>query len=269
MQFSKMGKMEKNFLQVEQIDNYLSGKLSEEERAEVNRRLAEDSEFRDLFDEIELLRKGIRRTGARSTKEEKLEKLAMATSESDRNIHFEKPKAKQVSLFQYANQYKLAIAAAITLIVVSWFALTTITTSNPEDLFKENFTAYTAPNGSTRGDRSEAMEGMAAAYADYSAGNYAGAARGFEGSMSESTNIEKDKFYLGNSYLSIGDAEKAVELFTEVIDQNGPLKILATWYLGLSYLQLDEVGKAKASFKSVVEADAEKADEAREILRKL
>ena len=258
--------MEKDFLQIEQIDNYLSGKLSDEERMEVNRLLAEDAQFRILFDEIETLREGIRKSGAKTTIEAKLEKLADLDENQNPFANETRKEAKQVSILEYFGRYKMAIAATITIVAVRCFAITTICSSSPCELFYENFTAYAITNCATRGEATQKLSGLAAAYDSYAIGQYSQAIGDFNASMSESTNLEKDKFYLGNAYLASGEAQKAVELFNEVIKEEGPLQILATWYMGLSYLKLDDIKNARTSFEKVVAADAEKSLEAKLIL---
>ena len=269
--------MKEKLFELEQVDKYLSGSLNKAEADEINQRMVEDAEFRKLVDDVEILREGIQQSAAKTSLETKLETLSdtllmdeplkaapglsQPSEESKNHI------ARERSFGDFFSQYKLAIAATLAFLIVTYFALTSVITPDPTALYAENFEPY-AYQSVTRGDVA-ASDNTAAAYALYANGQYAEAAAAFERLIPDSENALKDKFYLGNAYLSAGEAQKAIPLFKEIIQESDSMKALAQWYLGLSYLKTDNVEAAKEAFEQVKAAGQIHAEDATRILKQL
>ena len=269
--------MKEKFLELEQVDKYLSGLLNEQETEQLNLRMVEDESFRKLVDDVEIIREGIKKSGAKSSLETKLdllddtllmdEPIEAALGEHSLGEESKNNRSHQRTLGEFFSQYKLAIAASVTLLLIAYFALTTIITPSPTELFADNFEPYAYQN-ITRGDVA-VIDQTTAAYAMYANGEYMEAANLFEKLIPESQNALRDKFYLGNAYLASGEAQKAITVFEEVIQESDSMKTLAQWYLGLSYLEANDVESAKATFELVEAAGEFHAEDAEKILKKL
>jgi TolA-binding protein len=269
--------MKEKILQLEQVDKYLSGLLNEQETEQLNLRMLEDEAFRKMVDDVEIIKEGIKKSGAKSSLETKLdlldntllmdEPVEAALGQERHGEESKNNRSHQSTLGEFFGQYKLAIAASLTLLLVAYFALTTILSPSPTELFAENFEPYAYQNV-TRGDV-DITDKSAAAYAMYANGQYLEATTLFEALIPESQNVLRDKFYLGNAYLASGEAQKAITIFKEVIQESDSMKTLAQWYLGLSYLEANDADAAKAAFEQVEAAGEFHAEDAATILKKL
>jgi len=106
------------------------------------------------------------------------------------------------------NRYKIAIAAAVSLVVVVWFALNPFGTLSGPELFAEHFEPYPNVIGMTRGINQQQVDERTAAYMAYDRGDYAQAVDVFGKILPGSDDQTLDLFYLGNAYLAIGNNEK-------------------------------------------------------------
>ena len=284
--------MENRFSNMEKIDRYINGQLRDDENAEMRQRIAEDEGFRKLFDDLEIMAEGIRKSAAETSVEEKLAKLKQTVHleegfetdkstndpEANEEIKLAPPETEDpqsdntfVLRFPVAEifyRYKVAIAATVSLVVVAWFALNQLIPVSEEKLFAENFVPYPSTSGSTRGN-TENDNSRDKAHLAYASENYALAVGFFEELKLQSDFSLTDRFYLGNAYLVLGDGEKAVETFSMVVAEGNGLKVLAQWYLGLSYLQLGDTDNTVEVLSEVRDAGVEKSEEAGEILKKL
>jgi len=135
---------------IDKIDRYIQGLSSDKEKSEIQKRMAEDKEFRNLFDDIEIMTEGFRRSGASSTLEEKLELLEKTLNEEDEDNPEEEEKDPKIIIFWYQQPFVRAIAAGIALVAVAWFALGPLGSVSNQELFAENFSPYPNTYGSTR-----------------------------------------------------------------------------------------------------------------------
>ncbi len=287
--------MENRFLNMEKIDRYINGQLSDDENAEMRQRIAEDESFRKLFDDMEIITDGIRKSAASSSVEEKLAKLKETIhleedTEIEESTHegiadeeeqirlepteIQYPQAGKTIVLGFPvaeiiNRYKIAIAAAVSLVVVAWFALNPFGTLSGPELFAEHFEPYPNVIGMTRGADQQQVDQRTAAYMAYDQGDYAQAVEVFGKILPESDDQTLDLFYLGNAYLAIGNNEKAVAAFKEVVEAQTGLTINAKWYLGLSYLNSGELESAKEVFGELAELGKDYSEDAEEILDNL
>lgn len=283
------GENKNKSVDMEMIDRYLRGEVSEDEKAKISQQIAEDQEVRELFDDMEIMAEGIRSSATDSSVEEKLavlsatihleEDMEADPSEADEESEPEIQKSSDpqsdntiVVKFPIADliyRYKVAIAASVALVAVSWFAIDPFASSTGPELFVEHFKAY--PNdivGVTRGADQQVDE-RGEAYLAYDQGDYAKAVDIFSRVWENSNNETLDLFYLGNAYLMIGSSEKAIASFKMVADAQSGLTLDAKWFLGLSYLQTEELDKAKVVFSELAELGKDYAEDAEEILDEL
>ena len=177
--------MEKSYLDIDKIERYIKGVSDGVEMDEVRSRLAMDEEFRMLFDDMEIMTEGLRRSGKNSTLEEKIENLDKLLDEEvsdpdDEPEEFTEEEIKPtIIVLWYQRPYLRAIAAGFALLIVAWFAIGPFSNVTEEELFADNFVPYSPLNNSTRGV-STASEIRDKANSAYENGNYASAVTFFE-----------------------------------------------------------------------------------------
>ncbi len=277
--------MEDKLIQIELIDRFVSGLLSEDENTRVKHRLAEDEDFRKLFDDMEIMTEGIRNSGAESTLEEKLVKLegqlildndyeneAIAVELSNQEgekTDLEDTKKQNSTIIIFFNRYKMAIAASIALIIISWLSFRQLMPVSETALFTQNFEPYLYASTITRGEAVQSEDMSSRAYAAYARADYPQAASLLESIIPTSQFKTKDQFFLGNTYLAMGQGNKAIEMFSLVVLDHDSLEIFAQWYLGLSYLQTGDTASTIEVLIIVRDAGLEHAEEAKKIVNKL
>jgi len=281
------------FNDIELIDKYLKGISLDNEREMVKTRLSQDKEFRRLFDDMELMIEGIKKTGQQTSKEHKLNHLRNYFTEAYGNVNErldmdggptlplgskvgnESPfssglgKGKVISFAAaMLSNYKVAVAAAITLLIVSWFAIVQLSPTSEAELFAQNFQPFRNLDNSTRSGDQFANE-RKQAYAAYDREDFTQAAAMFESIIPESNNQLMDMFYLGNAYLASDQAQKAIEPLKKVMEAGTGLTALSKWYLSLAYLKTGQVELAKTMLTEIRNSKDEKAEQAGDILDKL
>ena len=253
--------MEGIFTDIELIDKYQRGSANEVEKREVQNRLLGDSNFRKLFDDMEVMPEGIRRSGARSSLKEKLAKLDAALEDEEesnnavqRDVDIgntdEKSQPKVIILWFQKPVFR-AIAASVVMLVVAWFAFGPMNSVSYQELLAQYFEPYANTNPKTRGEVVESKDIATEAFTVYDQENYLASIPLFEQAVKESGDYLMNTFYLGNAYLAAGDGESAITAFSTVVEAGKGLAGVAEWYLALSYLQADKVEKAIATLKDV------------------
>ena len=292
--------MNKLFTDIELIDRYLRDQSKSDERHIVKMRLVTDAKFRRLFDDIELMIQGIKETAVHTSREEKLNHLrnfyneTFESSEDDifddddeeggdektfgsSSEDYEGPipgsglgKSKVISFpaADVLRKYKVAVAAAVTLLIAAWFVIFQMNPVTNEELFAENFVPFSNLDNNKR-STDEVLSERKQAYTAYDQGNYEHSALLFEKIIPESDNQLLDIFYLGNAYLAIGSTEKAIKNFNIVLENETGLATVAKWYLGLCYLKAEQTDLAREMLLEVRNSGDDRAEKAAGILRKL
>ena len=202
--------MEENLNDIELIESYLSNQLDSQESTDFEQRLTDDRAFKELFEARNIL----------------IKELKVDAFKDDLSAYMKsKQPVKQFRLSQY---WISGIAASLILVSFIVYLL-----MPGENLFESHFQPY--PNTiSSRadGNQSEAMY-------HYSVGNYAEAIQLFE---NQEVIKEKEKLYLGISYLAIDKVDKAISIFTtQLSSERAPY---ARWYLALCILKKEDHEKA-------------------------
>lgn len=272
--------MEGIFTDIELIDKYQRGSANEVEKREVQNRLLGDSNFRKLFDDMEVMPEGIRRSGARSSLKEKLAKLDAALEDEEesnnavqRDVDIgntdEKSQPKVIILWFQKPVFR-AIAASVVMLVVAWFAFGPMNSVNNQELLAQYFEPYANTNPKTRGEVVESKDIASEAFTVYDQENYLASIPLFEQAVKESGDYLMNTFYLGNAYLAAGDGESAITAFSTVVEAGKGLAGVAEWYLALSYLQADMAEKAITTLINVRDhGEAFYAEKANKLLNEL
>lgn len=217
---------------MEQIELYLSGKLSDRERTTFERLLQTDSALAREVENVKITRSLIRNYGLR---------------EELKNIHAKvmaegREEASTIPL----SSYVMRIAAGLLLLLVSVFVLQLATVSG-ERVFTSNFNTYPVEMNRGEGNTSK-IKSL------YSEGNYQDVINTYEQKTSPSPSVE-EAFLAGNAFLALSQPQPAIDAFQKIVQPNHTnttqYQEEAEYYLGLAYLQDKQAEKAAQVFKAI------------------
>jgi tetratricopeptide (TPR) repeat protein len=238
---------------IDLIEHYLDGSLSDTERLAFEERVGSEAELRAQVEEMKLIREGI----VRASRKEVLKSLQA--------LEATLPSVEAPVVPLWRNTW-LQLAAGISLLAVVAYMLWP-RTQEPAQLFAEHFEPY--PNiimPTVRGVVENDSTVKAQAFRAYDQHDYGLAIQLFE---KLSVHDEAVLLYLGNSYLANGQPEKALPLFEKVLDEYAVFDEQAEWYVAVSYLKLEEREKARVALKKVVAREGSYTSKAQLILEKL
>lgn len=234
------------------IEKYFEGTLSVSEQEEFDKFLDTDVEFKKEFEFQKDVQKAIRKSVKLDLKEE----LKALEKES-----FPRKDKKKYSQF-----LKIAASVVVLLSVGIHFLLNS-NTLNSEAIYEEHFTPFeNVVRPIVRGENSEDLEFLA--FIKYEEGKYNEALPLFEKYYSESKKPQI-LLYIGICNLGVKDFSKAADNLEKYISKDDTYLDIAHWYLGLSYLKLGNTEKAKENFKQVQELGTYKKNTVDEILNEL
>jgi tetratricopeptide (TPR) repeat protein len=264
--------MKTNKQNIDLIEKYLDDKLDPQELDLFNRKLREDPEFHRLYFDMDRLVEGIRLSARTTTLEEKLANLEGA-------LPFQKSDGKKndtpvISLRERMMQYKGAIAAAITLLFVAAFALTTLDFgTDPGKLYAKYQEPFDNYSGQKRSVSVEEVELSEMAFQFYDQGDYQQALDIFiqlENQAEADVDPSVSRWlYMGNAYMELGNMDSAISMFRNVIDRNSGLVVQAKWYMALCYLKQENLEIARTMFTELAEQGKYKSAESARILDKI
>ncbi len=255
--------MNKNSETYQLIDDYLLGRLSEDESARIKEHIASDNEFAEKVQMHQAVIDGLAEHASEELK-------------SELNSNRVKPKASDKPVASVLK--KLGYAAVLLLLVgvAGYFYLSRPTLS--ENLYQEYFTPY--PNRVTEGAR-----GTQSYFAELSDEDKATITKSLEAYENQEyhsviSNLEKMaellneypalKFYLALSHSQSGNPEKAIKYFEELksTPEDFYSEVLP-WYLSMSYLQNNQPEMARGQLTIIVEKEYVFDEKAKEVLRLL
>lgn len=235
------------------IEHYLDGSLSDTERLAFEERVRSEAELRVQVEEMKVIREGI----VRASRKEVLKSL--------KELEATLPEVEAPIIPLWRTTW-LQVAAGISLLALCVYLLWP-RTQEPAQLFAEYFEPY--PNiimPTVRGVVENDSTVKAQAYRAYDQQNYAEAIRLFEAVQQKDEGV---LLYLGNSYLANGQPEKALPLFEKVLNNYDVFDEQAEWYVAVSYLKLEEREKAREALQKVVARESSYKSKAQLILEKL
>ena len=255
-------------LTLEVLMDYLEGRLSEQEVARVDQILAEEPEWIDVLENLEL---GLEkdpdiRAKAKSFTQAASEAAFRASPEDETSTSA--PEAKVVKLpFWRQPIWQMAAVILVLLLPAGW-----LLTQNNGPYIDQMSELYLQPFGVTD-IRSvpSAAEILDQGLAAYQQGNYAQAAHDLA-VITDSQELNKDErltatMYLGLSYL-FSDAYDSATSELEKVVQAGktPYEMYAKWYLAWSYWKSGKTEKAKAGFEELASIPSDHQGKAQKIL---
>ena len=262
----------KNMNDIELIETYLKQELPKGEKSRFQQRMEEDSDFKILVSQMELLIGGIKRTAKQTTEQEKLDLLKKRVAEKGRLVEVvEKRPAKVVKMFTRLKRVAgNPVFGILFLLAVTASVLIATQRPTSEAIFADYFVPYES-SGSSRGDDGSLDT--------WGRGERAYVNQNYDLAISELEEMEKpselSNFYLANAYLSRAndsDLERAIMILNDIADGDKIYKIRAKWYLGLVYIRSNNILAGKDIMEELskpASAYNDHREDAEEILKKL
>jgi tetratricopeptide (TPR) repeat protein len=201
---------------------YIDGEMTENEKAEFEKRLSEDVELKKTIDNLQLTKEAVKQYGLK-------EEVAGIHQQMMRELRTETP-VRPISNIRRIIRYSVAVAASVLLVffIIEGYKFYTL---SPQKLYADNYIAYEL---TTTRDGTDTLTAIEKAYK--------------EKKYAEVISLNKlsvltphDKFLTGMAYLETMDYPRAVRSFQlvleEVKDDKTILKDVAEYYLALAYLQ--------------------------------
>ena len=268
------------FLTDADIDDYLENKATAAQKKRIEKRLADDADFKAEFDLHQLTKKGIEKEGMEAEFGTLFQEMDKDLADEGFFQNLATKDAKSTTQATKANQtakvirfpfQRLAIAASVALAILAAWWLFQPTAANPQIIYANNFnlladeiSADLAETGFVREPYYDLLQAGIAAYNQSKIQTSSEPTVGhFNSEAIEQLTAYRnqapptDEFYpiatlyLAISYLSIQIPTTAIELLEPLAQQNFPQQIDAQWYLSLAYLKIGEIAKALPILKTL------------------
>jgi predicted negative regulator of RcsB-dependent stress response len=195
------------------LSHYLDNDLTEQERKEVEARLAMDEKWRQELESSKQVREAVRLYGLRQDKKE----VPGSTKQSN-------PPIRQISQARRIIRFSFSIAAAILLIflgitVFNFYKL------SPRKVVTENYISYELPSHHDGEGKVTTVEKA------YRAGD-------FEKAVSDSTqaNSASDKMLVAHAFVELNKYPEAISYYKKVIEATHPTRDKILYDAGQYYL---------------------------------
>ena len=228
---------------IEQIERFLQGDMSPEEKQAFSDRLAGDAVLKQTTDEMEMLFLGIQEASL----QERLNQYHEDLSAGSNNL-------KSIPKKSFSPKAWLAVAAVLiaTAFSIWWFLLKT---GKEDDLYARYF--QPDPGLPTLMSTTETYT-FDRAMIDYKTGAYAAAIKAWDSLLQLSPQSDTLHYFLGSAWLAMKESKKAIALFEKIIANPRSVFIKdAYWYLGLVWLKEGDITKAKFFIRQSDHADKE------------
>ena len=241
------------------IYRYFSNSLSAEQEKQLQDLLEADVEFKEQFD-FEKDLKRVVRVKEKAKLKSKLQGFEKEISEETPVIQLNENRKKR--------SFNWSMAASVAILFgLGWFGYTTFFGTDYEDLYQANFEEY--PNtvyAVTRGNTEETIEREA--FSAYESGSYQLAIENFNKIYSVENKDYLD-FYLGQSYLGLGQLAEAEKAFEKVISSESEFIPEAYWYLALTAIKQKDKVKATEYLTTLVNTHDFNREKAELLLKEL
>jgi len=230
---------------MQQIEKFLDGKMTSEERLEFEKKVSNDESLKMMMTDMSALIEGIKTSAEQTSKQEKLDRLKFFAEINDieRMSEFDEEGQAKIVPF-YRKPWILSAAASILLVMVLAGYFMRTQTPSHEKLYLSYFEPFDNPgSGVVRGDSKITLKTRA--YGAYDNGQYQEAAKLFEQLIADKDDAIA-RLCLGNAYMAQNEFAKAEKNFTEMLRKHTELITQAKWYLALTYLKENKMERAKS-----------------------
>ena len=221
--------------ELEEIEQYLFGKLPENQLLSFTKRLESDGDLRDKVHTVRLINIGIQEDQLARD----LQRFNEDLNRSPQNQNV--PKRNIPSI-----QFLLAAASVLILAAIGVF-LFFVNPAKEERLYSE----YYKPDSGLISSMSTSDDYIFdRAMIDYKTGEYQSAIQSWNSLLKERPGNDSLEYFIASSYLALDNYEEAITHFKKVTTQGSSLfEADANWYLGLAYLKLKQTDKAILSIE--------------------
>ena len=253
-----MEQEEKGIQDIQLIEEYLDDTLDSASNDEVKQRLGKDSEFNQLHKELNFIRQG--------TEEVFRREALQLLREREQNMPGFKKGARVV---EFQRTYA-AIAAAVALIVVTYFVIFQTENLTSREIYVEYYQPYTnLINPETRSDTPPAEESLLhEAMRHYDQRQYLDAVIAF-GEMEDNDKQGLVWLYEGISLLELNRFEEAQTSLRKACEVDTGLVWQCQWFSGLGYLKEGDVNQATAIFEELMGSGNPYSNKANQLLTKI
>jgi hypothetical protein len=230
--------MEQDEENIDLIEAFAKGELSESELADFERRRVIDPEFANEVADYLLIIKEIQTSQNRS--------FYNKVKGWETEITRQESEAKVIPMRRI-----LSIAATVLIIALAtgYAILRILPGQSNDELFAEHFQPYEDVITERSGDESALQQGMSL----YNERKYSMAIPHLETYLNEKPTEAAVQLYLGISYLADNKTSKAKDLFESLIrNEQGLYKDVAQWNLALFYLKTNEYELLKKTLQEII-----------------
>lgn len=256
-------------LELEQMLAYLEGRLSPDEQARMEARIADSPEDAAALEALERQMEGRDSNELLDLEAGFLEGLVGMEGEEENEGPSEEELAFEASMRRQRRGWLLwgaGFAAGIALLMFISLGLLN-QKSSPEQLFTDYFTPYEDVYTDRRPiERNPTMDSAIAAY---NSADYLEASNGFENIIEIRPGHTLARLYAGISHLAMKQATEAAKFLKPLAEGETDLQPVAAWYLALAELQRGNGTDAKPWLEKVSKGKDKRATDAEKILAKL
>jgi tetratricopeptide (TPR) repeat protein len=257
------------------INLYLSGQLQGAELQQFINRIQTDASFRQEVELQQMLIGSIHHAGKIKLRE-RLDEIHHQLNTKDSIAPRSAYSAPAPAGHTMAWRYTLGIAASLAIIIAVTYYIFYNNTNPDNTLFTAYFSPYTNVVYTIYRDPAQPKtdDKLKLAFEAYDQQDYQTASTQFEKLKADNLNPSEIKqedevilFYLGNTYLAMGETSKAIDIFTRYSFDK--FNTEARWYLSLSYIKEGRVAEAKLILEKLAADDNDFSAKATEILMAL
>jgi TolA-binding protein len=213
---------------IDQIEQYLEGKLEEESKKQFEESIANDKELAKNVETYTFLMDGIKYAGRKNLHEK------LKAWDSNMSDAFEDKKASSES--RTISWYY--VAAAIAFFAVASMVFYANVDTGYEQIVAVHYQPYDHISSGLRGEKDD-QNSLSAIFQHYEQGEY-NKVIDMINKLDNSTRTEEANFILANSYMSIKQYDEAIILFASISESNSIYAGGSKWYLSLCYLSKED-----------------------------
>lgn len=232
------------------IQDYLDGRLSEQDRTVFETNMKGDSELAREVEDLQLLENGLSSLGSTQfAAEVGAWEQEYRASQKERGIIFGDGKPSRGIIFRQSQWLAAAVVSLLVLSAAGWWML-----AGGQDN-QEVYASYYAPYEDmilVRGDTLQGVESMLRMGMEaYNAGDYAAAIGQLEAYRQAVPEDFRPFLYIAIAQAEQGDMEQADTNFKRAMEDS-TYRQQAEWYQALTYLKVDQQTAAIQLFESIV-----------------
>lgn len=247
--------------QLETIEKYLEGELTEAERSAFEQEIANDPELAEHIRLHQQLEHSLSNREEIEV-EQQLESIIAAIDLEKEAPADESPTTSKSIPWGRI----LSLAAAVTVIAVGTWILLSSGPQSSKELYAMHYNAYDG-SAELRSENGIPKSLLTEAFDTYNNREFTKAIGSFEEILELSPGNPRAHFYLAICFLETGKPDQAKTSLQVVIDEGQNLYLSqAHWYMGMACLQQEDTTCVKEQLKGLTEGAGRYRDQAKEVL---